>query len=83
MITKILPKYGIEYTYVPAGDLAAWEAAIQENTKMIYLETPTNPGLDLIDLEAVGLLAKKHNLIYCVDNCFATPIGQLPAQYRR
>ena len=81
VITKILPKYGIEYTYVPAGDLAAWEAAIQENTKMIYLETPTNPGLDLIDLEAVGLLAKKHNLIYCVDNCFATPIGQLPAQY--
>ena len=81
VITKILPKYGIEYTYVPAGNLAAWEAAIQENTKMIYLETPTNPGLDLIDLEAVGLLAKKHNLIYCVDNCFATPIGQLPAQY--
>ena len=81
VITKILPKYGIDYTYVPAGDLAAWEAAIQENTKMIYLETPTNPGLDLIDLEAVGLLAKKHNLIYCVDNCFATPIGQLPAQY--
>ena len=81
VITKILPKYEIEYTYVPAGDLAAWEAAIQENTKMIYLETPTNPGLDLIDLEAVGLLAKKHNLIYCVDNCFATPIGQLPAQY--
>jgi len=81
VITKILPKYGIEYTYVPAGDLAAWEGAIQENTKMIYLETPTNPGLDLIDLEAVGLLAKKHNLIYCVDNCFATPIGQLPAQY--
>jgi O-succinylhomoserine sulfhydrylase len=81
VITKILPKYGIEYTYVPAGDLAAWETAIQKNTKMIFLETPTNPGLDLIDLEAVGLLAKKHNLIYCVDNCFATPIGQLPAQY--
>jgi O-succinylhomoserine sulfhydrylase len=81
VITKILPKYGIEYTYVPAGDLAAWEAAIQKNTKMIFLETPTNPGLDLIDLEAVGLLAKKHNLIYCVDNCFATPIGQLPGQY--
>jgi O-succinylhomoserine sulfhydrylase len=81
VITKILPKYGIEYTYVPPGDLAAWEAAIQKNTKMIYLETPTNPGLELIDLGAVGLLAKKHNLIYCVDNCFATPIGQLPAQY--
>jgi O-succinylhomoserine sulfhydrylase len=81
VITKILPKYGIEFTYVPANNPEAWGAAIQENTKMIYLETPTNPGLDLIDLEVVGDLAKKHGLIYCVDNCFATPIGQLPAEY--
>ncbi|HEY4936863.1 MAG TPA: aminotransferase class I/II-fold pyridoxal phosphate-dependent enzyme [Puia sp.] len=81
VITKILPKYGIEFTYVPAGDTSVWEDAIQKNTKMIYLETPTNPGLDLIDLQVVGDLAKKHNLIYCVDNCFATPIGQLPAQF--
>jgi O-succinylhomoserine sulfhydrylase len=81
VITKILPKYGIEFTYVPVGDVTAWEAAIQPNTKMIYLETPTNPGLDLIDLQQVGDLAKKHQLIYCVDNCFATPIGQLPALF--
>ncbi len=81
VITKILPKYGIEYTYVPVDDIASWEAAMQENTKMIYLETPTNPGLDLIDLQAVGDLAKKHGLIYCVDNCFATPIGQLPVEF--
>ena len=81
VITKILPKYGIEYTYVPVGNPAAWEASIQKNTKMIYLETPTNPGLDLIDLQLVGDIAKKHKLIYCVDNCFATPIGQLPAQF--
>ena len=81
VITKILPNYGIEYTYVPANDPAAWEAAIKKNTKMIFLETPTNPGLDLIDLEAVGKLAKKNGLIYCVDNCFATPIGQLPVEF--
>ena len=81
VITKILPNYGIEYTYVPANDPAAWEAAIQKNTKMIFLETPTNPGLDLIDLEAVGKLAKKNGLIFCVDNCFATPIGQLPVEF--
>ncbi len=81
VITKILPKYGIEHTYVPANDPASWESAIRDNTKMIYLETPTNPGLDLIDLQVVGDLAKKHGLIYCVDNCFATPIGQLPAQF--
>ena len=81
VITKILPKYGIEYTYVPAGDLTSWESAIQQNTKMIYLETPTNPGLEIIDLQVAGDLAKKHGLIYCVDNCFATPIGQTPVQY--
>jgi len=81
VITKILPKYGIEYTYVPVGNTAAWEAAVQKNTKMIYLESPTNPGLDLIDLQVIGDLAKKHGLIYCVDNCFATPIGQLPVQF--
>ncbi len=63
------------------ADPDAWEAAIQPNTKMIFLETPTNPGLDMIDLEAVGKLAKKHKLIFCVDNCFATPIGQLPVQF--
>ena len=81
VITKILPKYGIEFTYVPARDLTVWEDAVRPNTKMIYLETPTNPGLDLIDLQVVGEIAKKHNLIYCVDNCFATPIGQLPVQF--
>jgi len=81
VITKILPKYGIECTYVPAADPSTWDAAVQENTKMIYLETPTNPGLEIIDLQAAGDFAKKHKLIYCVDNCFATPIGQLPALY--
>ena len=81
VITKYLPKYGIEYTYVDAQNPAAWESAIRPNTKMIYLETPTNPGLDIIDLEAAGALARKHNLIFNVDNCFATPIGQTPIQY--
>ncbi|MBN8851773.1 MAG: O-succinylhomoserine sulfhydrylase [Sphingobacteriales bacterium 50-39] len=81
IITKYLPKFGIEYTYVPAGDQKAWEAAIRPNTKMIYLETPTNPGLELIDLEIAGQLARKYKLILNVDNCFATPIGQLPIQY--
>lgn len=79
VVTKFLPKYGIETTYVSAAaDAAAWEAAIQPNTRMIYVETPTNPGLDIIDLQMVSAIAKKHNLILNVDNCFATPIGQRP-----
>jgi O-succinylhomoserine sulfhydrylase len=81
VITKYLPKYGIEYTYVSASDPASWESAIRPNTKMIYVETPTNPGLDIIDLQAVAAIARKHNLIFNVDNCFATPIGQTPIQH--
>src|SRR5882762_1260312 len=74
IITKYLPKFGIEYTYVPASNQQEWEAAIRPNTKMIYLETPTNPGLDIIDLEIAGALSRKYHLILNVDNCFATPV---------
>lgn len=81
VVTKFLPRFGIDYTYVPANDLKAWEAAIRPNTKMIFLETPTNPGLEIIDLEAVNKLAKKHGIILVVDNCFATPLGQRPIEF--
>ena len=81
IVTKILPRYGIEYTYVDAADPDSWQAFIQSNTKMLFLETPTNPGLDIIDLEKAGNLAKSFQLIFCVDNCFATPICQQPIRY--
>jgi O-succinylhomoserine sulfhydrylase len=81
VITKFLPRYGIEYTYVDANKPGEWEAAIRPNTKMIFLETPTNPALDIIDIESVVALGKKHNIIVNVDNCFATPIGQRPIDY--
>ncbi|MEO8852369.1 MAG: aminotransferase class I/II-fold pyridoxal phosphate-dependent enzyme, partial [Ginsengibacter sp.] len=69
------------YTYADLSDPDSWEALIQPNTKMIFVETPTNPGLDIIDLEWIGNLAKKHNVILLVDNCFATPVLQRPADY--
>src|SRR5215217_471764 len=81
IIKKYLPNYGIESSYVSADKPDEWEAAIRPNTKMIYLETPTNPGLEIIDLEFVSSLAKKHNLILNVDNCFATPLNQRPIDY--
>ncbi|TMI65953.1 MAG: aminotransferase class I/II-fold pyridoxal phosphate-dependent enzyme [Bacteroidetes bacterium] len=81
IITKYLHKWGIEYSYVNATKPEDWEKAIKPNTKMIYLETPTNPGLDIIDLEFVGKLAKKHKLILNVDNCFATPVCQTPIDF--
>ena len=81
VIKKYLPNFGIEYSYVSADKPAEWEAAIRPNTKMIYIETPTNPGLAIIDLEMVSALAKKYNLILNVDNCFATPVNQRPVDF--
>ncbi|RYY35939.1 MAG: aminotransferase class I/II-fold pyridoxal phosphate-dependent enzyme [Sphingobacteriaceae bacterium] len=81
IVTKYLPRYGITCTLVPAEDKAAWEAAVQPNTKMVYIETPTNPQIGLIDLEWVGQFTKKHGIILNVDNCFATPVVQRPIDF--
>lgn len=81
VITKFLPKFGIEYSYFEADKPETWEALVRPNTKMIFIETPTNPGLDLVDMEKANALAKKHNLLFNVDNCFATPIGQRPIDF--
>lgn len=82
IITQILPKWGISYTYLDANARPEeWENAVRPNTKMVYLETPSNPGLELVDLEMVGEVAKRHGLIYFVDNCFATPVLQKPAEF--
>ena len=82
VIAKYLPKYGIAHSYIPAtATEAEWEAAITPQTRMIYLETPTNPGLEILDLEMIGRVAKKHNVILNVDNCFATPVAQQPIRF--
>jgi O-succinylhomoserine sulfhydrylase len=81
IVNKYLPRWGITCTLIPANDKDAWEAAIQPNTKMLYLETPTNPQLEVIDLEWAGQFTKKHNLIFNVDNCFATPLLQRPVDF--
>lgn len=81
VVSKYLPKYGIDHTYVDAADPASWESAIRPTTRMIYIETPTNPGLEIIDLEIVGELARRHGIILCVDNAFATPYGQRPIDF--
>ncbi len=81
ILTQILPKWGITSTYVEPDDVDSWEAAIQSNTKMLVLESPSNPGLRLVDLEKVGQLAQKHQLLFNIDNCFATPYIQQPGKY--
>ncbi len=81
LFTKILPKWGITHTYVGGTDIQEWEEAITPATKMLFFETPSNPGLDLIDIEAVAALGKSRDLIVNVDNCFATPYLQNPAKW--
>jgi O-succinylhomoserine sulfhydrylase len=81
LLTKILPKWGITHTYVDADKPEGWEKAINKNSRMIFVETPSNPGLEIIDLEFLGKLKSKHNLILNVDNCFATPVLQTPADF--
>ncbi len=81
LFTKYFPKWNIETTYFKAEDSENVEKYIKPNTKILYLETPTNPAIEILDLEFFGKIAKKHNLIFIVDNCFATPYLQQPIKY--
>ncbi|MEM7103165.1 MAG: cystathionine gamma-synthase [Bacteroidota bacterium] len=76
--TKIYGRYGLKFHFVPMVDVARVEEKINENTKMIWIETPTNPMLNIIDIEKTAALAKKHNIITVVDNTFSSPYLQTP-----
>jgi len=81
LFTKYLPKWNIETTYFNISEPETIESKIQPNTKILFVETPTNPGVEIIDLELLGKLAKKHHLLLIVDNTFATPIIQSPIDF--
>ena len=81
LFTQLLPRWGITTTYVDVAKPEDFEKALRPETKMVFLETPSNPGLELVDLEWIGELKKKHNFILNVDNCFATPYLQKPILY--
>ncbi|MCB1157541.1 MAG: aminotransferase class I/II-fold pyridoxal phosphate-dependent enzyme [Leptospiraceae bacterium] len=81
IVTQILPRWGIEFTYVDIDKPEEWEKEIRSNTKMCFVETPSNPSLDLIDLEWLGKLCKSKGVLLNVDNCFCTPYLQNPIQY--
>lgn len=82
ILTNVLPRFGITHTYIdPAESKEVWEAAILPNTKMLFAETPSNPGLALVDLAMLGQIAQKHDLLFSVDNCFATPYLQNPGNF--
>jgi O-succinylhomoserine sulfhydrylase len=81
IITKYLPKWGIDYSYFNMNDPSTVEALIRPETKLMYVETPSNPGLDIIDIEFLSAICKKHNVLLVVDNCFATPAVQQPIKF--
>ena len=81
LFTKYLPKWNIETSYFKITEADIVESLIQPNTKILYAETPTNPAVDILDLELLGSIAKKHNLLLVIDNCFATPYLQNPIKF--
>ncbi|MBU2901310.1 trans-sulfuration enzyme family protein [Maribacter dokdonensis] len=81
LFTNFFPKWNIDHTYFKIDALEEIERLITPKTKIIYAETPTNPGVDVLDLEELGKIAKKNNLILIIDNCFASPYLQQPIKF--
>ncbi|MEJ2398274.1 MAG: O-succinylhomoserine sulfhydrylase [Gammaproteobacteria bacterium] len=81
LFNKYLAKFGIETTFVPLTDLTAWDAAIKPNTKLLFLETPSNPMTEVADIAALAELAHSKGCLLVVDNCFCTPALQRPLEY--
>jgi O-succinylhomoserine sulfhydrylase len=81
LFTKYFPKWNITTSYFDINNPAEIESLIKPSTKILYAESPTNPGVDIIDLELLGNIAKKHNLLLIIDNCFATPYIQQPIRF--
>jgi len=80
LLNKFLGKFGVETSVVPLTDISAWEAAIRPETKLLFLETPSNPLCEVGDLTALSALAKRHDVLLVVDNCFCTPALQRPLE---
>ena len=81
LFSDVFPKWGITHSYFRFDDLDSIESLIRPETKVLYAESPTNPGVDLLDLEALGKLARRHGLWLIIDNCFATPYLQQPIRF--
>ena len=81
LFTQFFPKWNIDHSYFRYDDLDQIEQLITSRTKIIYAESPTNPGVDMVDLERLGQIAREHGLILIIDNCFATPYLQQPIKY--
>jgi O-succinylhomoserine sulfhydrylase len=81
LFTQFLPRWNITHSYFNIDEPDTIEGLIQPNTRLLYAESPTNPGVDILDLEVLGALARKHNILLVIDNCFATPYLQQPIKF--
>ena len=81
ILGQILSKWGVTFTLTDPANPKDWEEKVQPNTRMFLLESPSNPGLTLVDLTSAGTFCKKNNILFNIDNCFATPYLQNPAKY--
>lgn len=81
LLVDVFPKWNIKNTYVDFNDYSAYEEAITDKTKLVYIETPSNPALDLIDIERLATICKSKGTLLIIDNCFATPILQQPIKW--
>ncbi|MDX1362769.1 trans-sulfuration enzyme family protein [Arenibacter latericius] len=81
LFAQVFPKWNVDHSYFQIDELDKIEELVTSNTKILFAETPTNPGVDVLDLELLGQIAKKHNLIFIVDNCFASPYLQQPIKF--
>jgi O-succinylhomoserine sulfhydrylase len=81
ILTRILPKWGVNCTYVEPDRPDSWAEALRPTSRLFLSETPSNPGLKLVDLSRAGSFCREHGLLFLVDNCFATPYLQRPAEY--
>jgi len=81
VVTEILPRFGVTHTLVDGSDVAQWQAAIKPNTRILFLETPSNPALSIVDLKAVAKVANDAGAYLVVDNAFASPVLQRPIEF--
>ncbi len=81
LFLNFFPKWNITHSYFKIDELDSIDQLVTPNTKILYAESPTNPGVDILDLEELGKFAKRHNLIFIVDNCFASPYLQQPIKF--
>lgn len=80
LLGTMMGRFGVETTFVPATDIGAWEKAIRPNTRLLFLETPSNPLTEIVDMAALAEVAHRHGALLVVDNCFCTPVLQRPIE---